>query len=322
AQASEVTISMEGSVNNFETKDKLFGTTIYLMQEGRTISKSITDNYGNYSISGKVDINEAVDLMVSKPGYVSKKVLFDLVTLKINKKRATETTLELLEELVIELYELKQGADLSFAKIGYAEKFIWDQPAFIVRPDEKQKKDMDEKVKEAYKKAAKVAFTSKYDTKANQAIAKQDLKRALKYYDSALVVDPLDSVIYKKRASLQKTINDFDLEAKKKKDYEASKSAGDDAFSKRTWATAESRYKEALSIIPKDTYATSQLQKIAAEKLKEDENLKNKANYDKAIAEAASFVTAKKYNEAISKYNAALTYQPNQKLLLMEKLPN
>ncbi len=316
AQASEVTISMEGSVNNFETKDKLFGTTIYLMQEGRTISKSITDNYGNYSISGKVDINEAVDLMVSKPGYVSKKVLFDLVTLKINKKRATETTLELLEELVIELYELKQGADLSFAKIGYAEKFIWDQPAFIVRPDEKQKSDLDKKVKEAYDKAAKTAVTSKYDIKANQAIAKKDYQKAKKYYDSALVVNPMDSVLLKKRSAIEKTITDENTEAQKKKDYDAAKTAGDEAFKKSNWATAESKYKEALSFIQKDPYATSQLQKIATEKLKEQDNIKNKANYDKAIAEAASFVTAKKYNEAISKYNAALTYQPNQKTFI------
>ena len=171
-------------------------------------------------------------------------------------------------------------------------------------------------MKEAYDKAAKTAVTSKYDIKANQAIAKKDYQKAKKYYDSALVVNPLDSVILKKRTAIEKTITDENTEAQKKKDYDAAKAAGDEAFSKSNWVNAETKYKEALNIIPKDVYATSQLQKIAAEKLKEQDNIKNKASYDKAITEATAFVAAKKYNEAISKYNAALAFQPNQKAFI------
>lgn len=316
AQATEVTVSLEGSVNNFTTKSKIFGTTIYLMQNERTISKSITDNYGNYSISGKINPAEPIDLMVSKPGYASKKVLFDLATLKINKNRATATTIQIVEELIVELYELKQGVDLGFAKTGYAERFIWDQPAFIARPDEKQKEDLDKKVKEAYEKAEKTAVSIKFDTKANQAIAKKDYQKAKKFYDSALVVNPLDSVLLKKRTALEKTMADENAEAQKKKDYDAAKAAGDEAFGKSNWVNAETKYKEALNLVPKDVYATNQLQKIATEKAKEQDNIKNKANYDKAIAEASSFVAAKKYNEAISKYNAALAFEPNQKVFI------
>ena len=85
SQATSVTISLDGSINNFLTDAKLFGATIYMMQNERTLSKSVTDNYGSYFISGKVNILEPIDLIVSKPGYVTKKVLFNISTLKINK---------------------------------------------------------------------------------------------------------------------------------------------------------------------------------------------------------------------------------------------
>jgi hypothetical protein len=118
SQATSVTISLDGSINNFVTDVKLFGATIYMMQNERTLSKSITDNYGNYSISGKVNILEPIDLLISKPGYISKKVLFDIATLKINKNRADATTLELVEELIIELYELRPGVGGAVAEVG------------------------------------------------------------------------------------------------------------------------------------------------------------------------------------------------------------
>jgi hypothetical protein len=117
SQATSVTIILDGYITNFVTDARLFGATVYMMQNERTLAKSVTDNFGNYSISGKVTISDPIDLMISKPGYVSKKVLFDIATLKINKNRADATTLELVEELVIELFELRQGVDLNLSLI-------------------------------------------------------------------------------------------------------------------------------------------------------------------------------------------------------------
>lgn len=313
SQATSVTISLDGSINNFVSDAKLFGVTIYMMQNERTLSKSITDNFGNYSISGKVDILEPIDLLISKPGYISKKVLFDIATLKINKNRADATTLELVEELVIELFELRPGVDLNFAKIGYAEKFTWDQPSFIVKPDTKTKDEIEKKVLEAYEKAEVNNASKKFVVEAEKANNKKDYARALSYYDSALVVAPKDSLIIKNRAATNLNLQAQKAEEVKRKDYNIFKEAGDAAFKSANWTLAEQKYAEAARLYPAETYIKEQVQKIAIEKQKETDNAKNKASYEKAVQEANTFVAAKKYNEAIAKFTQAISYQPNQK---------
>ena len=316
SQATSVTISLDGSINNFVTDAKLFGVTIYLMQNERTLSKSITDNYGNYSISGKVNILEPIDLLVSKPGYISKKVLFDIATLKIDKNRANATTLELVEELIIELYELRPGVDLNFAKIGYAEKFTWDQPTFIVKPDTKTKDDIEKKVKEAYEKAEVYNASKKFTVAAEQANTKKEYAKALAYYDSALVIAPKDSLIIKNRAATNLNFQSQKVEDVKRKDFNIFKEAGDAAFKSANWSLAESKYSEAAKLYPTEQYIKEQVQKIALEKQKEADNAKNKASYEKAVQEANTFVVAKKYNEAIAKFNQAISFQPNQKAFI------
>jgi hypothetical protein len=313
SQATSVTISLDGSINNFVTDAKLFGVTIYMMQNERTLSKSITDNFGNYSISGKVNILEPIDLLISKPGYISKKVLFDIATLKINKNRADATTLELVEELIIELYELRPGVDLNFAKIGYAEKFTWDQPSFIVKPDTKTKDEIEKKVIEAYEKAEVNNASKKFVVEAEKANNKKDYGRAVAYYDSALVVAPKDSMIIKNRAAANLALQAQKAEEVKRKDYNIFKEAGDAAFKSANWALAESKYAEAAKLYPTEQYLKDQVQKIALEKQKEADNAKNKASYEKAVQEANAFVAAKKYNEAIDKFTQAVSFQPNQK---------
>ena len=316
SQATSVTISLDGSINNFVTDAKLFGVTIYMMQNERTLSKSITDNFGNYSISGKVNILEPIDLLISKPGFISKKVLFDIATLKINKNRADATTLELVEELIIELYELRPGVDLNFAKIGYAEKFTWDQPSFIVKPDTKTKDEIEKKVVEAYEKAEINNASKKFIVEAEKANNKKDYVRALAYYDSALVVAPKDTLIIKNRAATNLNLQAQKAEEVKRKDYTIFKEAGDAAFKNGNWALAEAKYAEAAKLYPTEQYIKDQVQKITLEKQKETDAAKNKVNYEKAIQEANTFVASKKYNEAIAKFTQALSFQPNQKAFI------
>lgn len=316
SQATSVTISLDGSINNFLTDAKLFGATIYMMQNERTLSKSVTDNYGNYFISGKVNILEPIDLIVSKPGYISKKVLFNISTLKIDKNRANATTLELVDELIIELYEQKQDVDLNFAKIGYAEKFTWDQPSFIVKPDTKVKDDIDKKVTDAYEKAAVNGASKKFVIEAEKANNKKDYARATAYYDSAFVVAPKDSLIIKNRATAILNLQTQKTEEIKRKDYIIFKEAGDAAFKSGNFPLAESKYAEAAKLYPTDQYIKDQVQKVTIEKQKEADNAKNKDGYNKAVQEANTLVAAKKYNEAIAKFTQAAGLQPSQKTFI------
>lgn len=309
--AQNVTVSLQGSINNFTSKARIFGATIYVLQDDRTLSKSVSDNYGNYFSSAKIDIQLPMEIMVSKPGYATKKVLFDLSTMKVSKNK--EVVVQIVEELIVELYEQKPGVDLSFAKNGYAEKFTWDQPAFIAKPDSKKKEDLDKEVIEAYETAEKTQKTAVLIDKAQKELSKNNYQKAISYYDSTLVINPKDSVSYKKRADALQAWDLVKKEEKAKQDYQNFISNADLAFKTGNWTDAELNYNNALAIKAKDAYASSMIQRIKDEKQKEIDLAQKKTNYDKAIADASAFLTKNKFDEAIQKYNQAITLQPNQK---------
>ena len=135
---NKVNISLVGSVINFNTSEKLFGATLYFIQKGKTVSKSISDETGRFSINGFVVKEEPIDLLVSKPGYASKKVLFDI------KSLVKTNNVQLVEDLTIQLHENCQGANLSFTKSEYAEKFTWSVNS--AKPDKNYKDEIDQKI--------------------------------------------------------------------------------------------------------------------------------------------------------------------------------
>jgi len=309
--AQNTTVSLQGSINNFTTKARIFGATMYVLQDDKTLSKAVSDNYGNYFVSAKIDVQTPMEIMVSKPGYVTKKVLFDLSTMKVSKNR--EVVIQIVEELIVELYEQKPGVDLSFAKNGYAEKFTWDQPAFIARPDTKKKEDLDEEVKEAYETAEKTQKTTVLIDKAQKELSKNNYQKAISYFDSTLVINPKDSLTSRRRADAIQAWDLVKKEEKDKQDYQNFIANGDLAFKTGNWADAELNYNNALGKKAKDAYALSMIQKIKDEKQKEIDSSLKKSNYDKALAEAVTFISKNKFDEAIQKYNQAISFQPNQK---------
>jgi hypothetical protein len=145
-----VTISVQGYIKNYTSKENIFGSTIYIVQNGKTIAKAVSESNGVYVATGKIKTTFPFEIITSKPGYSSKKVLVDLKTLKL--KNANSTTLQLVEELTFELYENRPNVDLSFTKNDYAEKFNWDQDKFVAVPEGMQSK-MNSQVELAYERA-------------------------------------------------------------------------------------------------------------------------------------------------------------------------
>jgi hypothetical protein len=315
---NKVNISLVGKVNNFTTSEKLFGSTLYMIQNGRTVSKAITDETGNYSITGFVNIDDPIDLLVSKPGYASKKVLFDIKTLKVANGRSTN--LQLLEELIVELYENRTGADLGFTKNQYAEKFTWDQTALMTRPDTKYKSEIDKKVNEEYSKVVNNGVSKNYVSRADIANKNREFEKAVAYYDSALVSTPKDSTIKLKKDNVLATIQKIKLEELKKAEYEQKKSVADQAFQSGSLLDSEKKYKELLKSFPGDSYATSQISKITAAKAQEEQKKKDLAEAQKLITLSATLVTSGKYEDAILKLQQASILAPDQKQNLVQQI--
>ena len=308
---NKVTITLVGSVTNFSTSEKLFGATLYMIQNGKTVAKSISDETGRYNINGFVLIEQPIDLLVSKPGYASKKVLFDIKTLKISNGKSTN--LQLLEELIIELYENRTGANLSFTKTDYAEKFTWDQSVFIAKPDEKYKSAIDKKVTEEYAKVENNGVSKDFVSRGDIAYKNKEFEKAVAYYDSAIDATPKDSTIKLKKDIVLNTIKNIQEEDTKKANYNSKKSLAENAINSGDLVNAEKSLKAILLEFPGDPYATNQLAKISVVKNQQDVDNKSKTEADKLIAQANTLKNSKKYEDAISKLQQAIALSPSKK---------
>ena len=313
-----VLVALEGTVQDFVSGQKLFGATVNVIQNGVSVSRVVSDNKGYYYVSAKVNPAQIVAVVVANPGYMTKKLSFDLKTI-VPKANATNGV-KLIDQLPLQLYVVRPNVDLAFTKETYAEKFVWDQVIYKAIPDAQVKADMDKKVRELYKIAKDKERTISCVAAADLAVSRKEYEKAVLYYDSALVVAPADAVITQKRKSVQTIIEINENEAKRKKEFDKLKGEGDAAFTASNWTLAEQKYKLADQQIPKDAYIVARLAKITENVNADKQNAANKAQYDKTMASANTLFTAKKYDEAISKYNEAIKLQSNQKDVVLKEI--
>jgi tetratricopeptide (TPR) repeat protein len=247
-----VLITLEGTVQDFVTGQKLYGATVNLIQNEASVSRVITDIKGNYYVSAKVNPAQIVALVVASNGYMTKKLSFDLKTI-VPKANATNGV-RLIDQLPLQLYVIRPNVDLNFTKEGYAEKFVWDQSIYKAIPDAQLKADMDKKVKDVYKIARDKEKLKAYVASADLSVSRKEFDKAIMYYDSALVVSPTDAGITEKKKAVQTIIDINESEAKRKKEFDKFKLEGDAAFAANNWKLAEQQYKFADQQIPKDPY--------------------------------------------------------------------
>lgn len=313
-----VLVALEGTVQDFVSGQKLFGATVNVIQNGVSVSRVVSDNKGYYYVSAKVNPAQIVAVVVANPGYMTKKLSFDLKTI-VPKANATNGV-KLIDQLPLQLYVVRPNVDLAFTKESYAEKFVWDQVIYKAIPDAQVKADMDKKVRDLYKIAKDKERTISCVAAADLAVSRKEYEKAVLYYDSALVVAPADAAITQKRKSVQTIIEINENEAKRKKEFDKLKGEGDAAFTASNWTLAEQKYKLADQQIPKDAYIVARLAKITENVNADKQNAANKAQYDKTMASANTLFIAKKYDEAIAKYNEAIKLQSNQKDVVLKEI--
>lgn len=313
-----VLVALEGTVQDFVTGQKLYGATVNVIQNGVSVSRIISDNKGYYYVSAKVNPAQLVAVVVANPGYMTKKLSFDLKT--IAPKANATNGVKLIDQLPLQLYVIRPNVDLSFTKETYAEKFVWDQVIYKAIPDAQVKADMDKKVKDLYKIAKNKDRTIYCVSAADLAVSRKEYEKAVIYYDSALVVAPADPGIIQKKKSVETIIEINQNEAKRKKEFDKLKGEGDAAYASSNWTLAEQKYKLADQQIPKDAYIIGRLAKITENVNTDKQNAANKVQYDKAMTAANTLFTAKKYDEAIAKYTEAQKLQPNQKDIVSREI--
>ena len=302
-------ISFEGYINNFSSKEKIYGASMYMFQNGRMISKSLSDSKGFYYVSGSIKTKLPFELMVSKPGYITKKVLFDFQELKIQNPNGT---LQAMEELVIELFEIRAGADLSFVKNSYAEKFTWDPTRNIAIPEEKYKKDIEDQVLQAYAAAAEGSNADRFKKMLASSLKNNAYSDAVKQIDSIIVYEPDNAAIKAKKEELELLIEKIKKDREQREIFEDFKTKGDLAFAKNDLDKAKENYEKALEIIS-DNQVKYRLTKIEEAREKDRQILENNNELVALRKSADSLREKKAFKESVVKLKVIQTRDPGQR---------
>ena len=139
---SQNLIIIEGSVLSSEGNSKIFGARIYLTQNGNLITKSISNQNGEFFIKSPITSKGKFDLLISRKGYLDYKILLDLTTIDFMLNKSI--SLELVNNNIVIL-----SADNKNSAFDYSEKYVWSQTEFLLIPDEAYRIQIEKAIKES-----------------------------------------------------------------------------------------------------------------------------------------------------------------------------
>ena len=302
-------VVIEGSTYNLLDNQSVFGVAIDIMQQDAVLTKVLSDQNGKFYASAKISQGTPIQIRLTKGGYQTKFILFDLTTLQ--GQRNSANGLQLIRDLNCELYELRPDVDLSFSKNQITDKFVWNAGALVQVP--LLKTEADQKARDAYQYAKDQKNYNRLLQAANKSSVAQNQDLALQYLDSILVFRPNDSLATQKKTQIT-TAQAAAL--KRSQDEARQKALLNEAVAAREandLKLASSKVKEADAIIPNNPNV-AQEQALIDKRLAEAKDARDKTEaFQNAMKAAAALVTAKKYDDAEAKYKEAQQIKPTEK---------
>ena len=154
----DLSISLQGKVQNKENKENLFGATLYLMDKDVFISKSVSLSNGTFLLTAKIPRSDTYDLIVSKNGFILKKILIDLSSLDF--EREYQNNIPLKKDMNINLYSKSLYPNINNSNSFYSEKYKWSRDDKKLIIDENYLIQAEEKLKQSNTPIAKVIIDS------------------------------------------------------------------------------------------------------------------------------------------------------------------
>lgn len=154
----DLSISLEGKVQNKENKENIFGATLYLMDKEVFISKSVSLSNGTFLLTAKIPRSDTYDLIVSKNGFIINKILIDLSSLDF--EREYQNIIPLKKDMNLNLYSQSLYPNINNSDSIYSEKYKWNLEVRQLISDENYLIQAEEKLKLSNKPIAKVIIDS------------------------------------------------------------------------------------------------------------------------------------------------------------------
>ena len=154
----DLSISLQGKVHNKDNKDNIFGATLYLMDKDVFISKSVSLSNGTFLLTAKIPRSDTYDLIVSKNGFILKKILIDLSSLDF--EREYQNNIPLKKDMNIILYSQRLYPNINNSDSFYSEKYNWNLEERQLISNENYLIQAEEKLKLSNTAIAKVIIDS------------------------------------------------------------------------------------------------------------------------------------------------------------------
>ena len=309
--SQDITFNFGGKITNSDTGDKPeAGVTVVCLVNGKTISTTSTGSNGSYKLSATSPVGSIFTVVFSKPGLVSKRVVFN--TTKMNPEDMITGGKQDMA-LPGVLFGERPGVDLSFLETEPVATSNWseDDGAFIfdmVAIAKTKKKIADALAAGGKPDDTEVKYKAAIDAGAVLASQKK-YEEAIAKYEAAQLIKPKETLPTTKIAELDKLIaaenNASAASAQLETEYKNLISAADNLRNQKKYTEATAKYNEALKK-KSDPYPTGEINKMKvlldaqkAEELK-------LAQFEALKKEGMDLATAKKLNEAKTKLNAAL----------------
>ena len=309
-------VVIEGQALHLLDNQAVFGVTIDIMQQEAVLTKVISDQNGQFYVSARIAQGTPIQLRLSKGGYQTKFILFDLTSLQ--GQRNNPNGLSLIRDLSCALYELKPDVDLSFSKNQITDKYVWSSNALVHIP--LTKTEADQKAREAYQLAQDQKRYNLLLTATNKALSSLDQNQALLLLDSMLLLRPTDQFATQKKQQIQA---DQAAALKRSQDEARQTALLNEAIAARTandFVLASTKIKEASAVLPNNPQVLKE-QTLLNSLITDAENEKAKTQaFQNAMKAAAALVNSKKYDDAESKYKEAQLIKPSEKEVVNAQL--
>ena len=141
----EISISIQGNILNSDNKEKLFGASLNFMQKDIFFSRSVSESNGSFLLTAKIAKGDVYDLIVSKNGFLIKKILIDLSSFDFSSLK--NNTLSLKKDFNISLFPIASYVNIKISDSLYSEKYSWNQQGFQLIEDESYRLNYQNKLK-------------------------------------------------------------------------------------------------------------------------------------------------------------------------------
>jgi len=141
---------------------------------------------------------------------------------------------------------------------------------------------------------------------ADKALNEKDYTKAMTTYQTALKLNPAQKYPQEKIASINVIISQQEV---RKEKYNNAITSADNAFDNKDFVTAITEYKTAAALSPAESYPKERIETIST--LMSQQKVTNE-NYTKTIMAAEKAFAAKDYSTAISGFQSALNFKPDE----------